>query len=133
MFQSIYKVVKSAWGIYIKLSGELSLINEDYTNSFLKVSNNMYVKINITLNEREFLYFCKGIEYASKHIKELENNTYYMKINIHIVETDYQEEGIYAATIKWLMDYFDKEYESIDVHFDKLNNKYVYPTLLLIK
>lgn len=120
---STFKIFKSGWGIWIRISGETVKINSP--NSILKIH---HTNPNLTDNETKFLQ--KGFDWIIQKIEEKNQPAYQISITkIETVLTDYQEEGLFFAIAYWLSEHFKFEMPYFNFRFNKTINKYEFPDL----
>lgn len=135
IFTHTYRVIKSSWGIWIKISGEY-LPMSDYSNksSCTEICNGLwatYTKQPISLEdipaEIDKNHIYSGLGRVSNQIlsaSPLGKDTLVAIHSIEIAHCDFQEEGLTPAVIEWVSKLFDFEPPSIHIAFNKQDNKY---------
>lgn len=127
----IYKIIKSTWGIWIKITAKVAKANV----SAIPISNHIYLKKeikkkNIVLNETELDYLTRGLKWISDQIEEQIQQPISIIIEeIQIIYCDYQEEGLFYAIASWAAEYFKFKLPTYQYEFNKTKNRYEFPDL----
>lgn len=136
MIEHTYYICKSSWWIHIKVLAEIvSLDNTDLDIQANEVTEGIWLKFSeepINKNEKfcddDLPYLIKGLSIVQKQI--IKNSKY--KNTLIIIESlqfspcDFQEEGLTALMIEWASKAFEFETPSINVTFQRENNRYVF-------
>ena len=120
---SIFKLLKSSWGIWIQITGESTLIKNEANQFQINLEKSNF-------SEKEIAYIKGGFKWVSERIEKSTVQKRLIKIKkIDLVLTDYQEEGLFYGTAFWLSEHFQCEMPEFDFKFNKIENKYKFPDL----
>lgn len=127
----IYKIFKSGWGIWVKVTARI----EEANISDIPISNRICLKKgiknkNIVLSETELDYLTRGLKWISDQIEEQIQQPISIIIEeIQIIYCDYQEEGLFYAIASWAAEYFKFTLPTYQYEFNKIKNRYEFPDL----
>ncbi len=135
IYEHIYRVFKSSWGIYIKIIAEYTAMSayED-KNSCSEICIGLwatYAKQPLSMEnkpvEEDKSFIWDGLKKVSKQI--ITNSPYNADtlVVIHAIEIslcDFQQEGLTPAIIEWASKAFNFEAPNVGVSYNKQLNKY---------
>lgn len=128
-YQYWYKIIKSSWGISIRIKAMYGSLAECDDFDFIDIGN-IKVKVkdkSILEEEKEYIY--KGIKRVSKEILsnvKSESNVVIIINQVIFAEMDFQKEGLEAAIIEWASHAFNFTVPQITVTYDKEIRKYYF-------
>lgn len=122
-----YRILgKAMWGIVITIDAVIHGGQKENCPRVglisLDISNVGY------LSEQEKNYLTCGVRWVYDLIK-IENETLVKIESIRFNPCDYQAEGLFFAMAEWLSKEYDFEMPEYSYHFDKENNRYIFPML----
>ena len=128
-----YILLKSSWGIAVTI--DMIEIRHDLPmGSDYKINDKIILRAkgfkHLTV-EQVCYWVGKGIEDLATSIsaKLPDQHIIYDLRSVDFSYTDFQLEGLYCAAQGWLGQYYDFEFPDMNVFFDKIKNKYVFPDL----
>lgn len=138
MIEHIYSIRKreSSWWINIKIIAEVeNCKNIDFKDDLINVAEGIWLKYaDKTFIENEIFcdddlpYFIKGLKLVQTEIKRnsVYDETLIVINSVQFNPSDFQEEGLIVAIIEWASKAFNFQPPTINVDFDKKNNKYIF-------
>ncbi|MEL6655334.1 MAG: hypothetical protein AAFN93_22050 [Bacteroidota bacterium] len=130
MRSSEYKIIKSSWGIWISITAEIGSVQHDQ----LEVTDLIGIKLApdcINLSPQEIDYLKAGIKWVEHLITPKIAAPITIKIlEIRLVLTDYQAEGLYYAIASWLAEQFGFNLPSYRYSYNKEKNRYEFPDMI---
>jgi len=123
-----FRLLKSTWGIAIDLQGQAQFRREAPSALILAGERTWLDASRIKLADPDITQLASGLSHASPMI-ERQHASGHVVVQVRRVEytpTDYQPEGMAAATFGWAAEEFDLELPQVEVDFDKEANRYVF-------
>lgn len=136
MIEHQYVILKTNWGINIKICAEYTDFDNVYLKSggvkivdglWLKYADKFLIK-HKRFYAGDFPYLMKGLEIVQKSIinNSIYKNTLIIICDIQYNLCDFQEEGLIVAMIEWAAKAFDFEPPKINASFEKQENRYIF-------
>lgn len=124
-----YSVIKSSWGIWIRLSAEAQPLLSG-KHGALEVSSGVWIEVTAAgLDESERQYLVDGIRSVAGRIRKALGHEHAMVVRVLDVEynlTDYQADALEYAMASWAATEFKFEAPCTGVSFDRAQNRYIF-------
>jgi hypothetical protein len=129
MSEYTYSVIKSSWGIRIRLSAEVALLPEDRRES-AEVSNGIWAELTVRgLDSDERRYLMDGVRMVAPQIREALGHdapTLIRVVGVDYNPTDYQANALKYAMAGWAAKEFCFNLKPVGVSFDRAQNRYIF-------
>ena len=125
----IYKLLKSSWGIWVRLHMDWAYLEHAPANS-MRVDDKIFVTITAPFlldAEKDYILFAISLVRDELIVQIPPHSILAIEMTrAEFNECDYQSNGLVSAILAWIEDTFQIETPQIPVSFNKEANRYVF-------